>query len=316
MTRRLTSPFNARSTADEVTRGVDLTGRRAIVTGGASGIGVETARALARRGAEVTIAARRLDAAEAAADDIRGDTGNPHVHVAALELTDRASVEQFANAWRGHLDILVNNAGVMMIQDLTRNGDGREMQFATNHLGHFDLTTRLHRALAAAPDGARVVMVSSSGHLFGPVVFDDIDYRFRNYDPLSAYAQSKTAEILFAVAASRRWADDGISVNAVNPGAIATGLQRHVGGRLATPAEDQKSVQQGAATSLFVATSDLLGGVGGRYFNDNAEAVVVDERPADPKVLVGTVAAYALDPDGAERLWGISEALLPGRRLA
>lgn len=310
MTHRITSTFDAHSTADEVTEGIDLTGKRAIVTGGASGIGVETARTLARRGAEVTIAARRLDAAQKVAYNIRADTGNDHVHIAALELTDRASVAAFADAWAGPLDLLINNAGVMMIQNLTRNADGREMQFATNHLGHFDLTTRLHDALASAQDGARVVMVSSSGHLFGPVVFDDIDYRFRNYDPLSAYAQAKTAEILFAVEATRRWAQDGITVNAVNPGAIATGLQRHVGGKLATPEGDQKSVQQGASTSLFVATSDLLKGIGGRYFDDNAEAEVVDERPADPKVLVRTVAAYALDPEGADRLWTVSEALL------
>ncbi|GIL36726.1 SDR family NAD(P)-dependent oxidoreductase [Phycicoccus sp. DTK01] len=310
MTDRITSPFDATSTADEVSAGIDLTGRRAVVTGAASGIGVETARTLARRGAEVTIAARRVDAAEAVAEDIRADTGNPAVRVRHLELTDRRSVAEFVDAWSGPLDLLIDNAGVMMIQDLTRTPEGREMQFATNHLGHVQLTTGLHQALASADDGARVVMVSSTGHLFGPVVFDDVDYRFRAYDPLSAYAQSKTAEILFAVGASRRWSDDGITVNAVNPGAIATDLQRHVGGRLATPEDERKTVQQGAATSVFAATSRLLDGVGGRYLDDCQEATVVDERSPDAGGLAGSVARYALDPEGADRLWSLSTALL------
>lgn len=310
MRKPLTSPFTRDTTAEEVSAGIDLTGKRAVVTGGASGIGVETARVLALRGADVTIAARRLDAAEKVAREITAATGNPNVRTAALELTDRKSVARFADTWSGPLDLLINNAGVMMIQDLTRNADGREMQFVTNHLGHFDLTTRLHRALATARDGARVVMLSSSGHLFGPVVFDDIDYRFRTYDPLSAYAQSKTAEILFAVGAARRWADDGVLVNAVNPGAIATALQRHVGGTLATPPQLRKSVEQGASTSIFAAVSPLLEGISGRYLNDNAEARVVEERSADPAELATTVASYALDPQAAERLWAVSEGFV------
>jgi NAD(P)-dependent dehydrogenase (short-subunit alcohol dehydrogenase family) len=304
------SPFTRLSTADDVTAGLDLTGRRAVVTGGASGLGAETVRVLAARGADVTIAARRPDAAAGVAEAVRARTGNPHVHVRGLELTDRRSVAAFAEAWEGPLDLLVNNAGVMMVQRLTRTADGREVQFAANHLGHFDLTTRLHAALAAAPDGARVVNVSSSGHLFGPVVFDDVDYRFRPYDPLSAYAQSKTAGVLLAVAAGRRWADDGIVVNAVNPGAVRTNLQRHVGGALVTPPEQQKDVHQGASTTLYAAVSPLLQGISGRYFTDNTEATTVDERPTDPEVLVTTVAAYALDPDGADRLWVLSQDLL------
>lgn len=309
MSSPITTSFTRQDTADAVSEGIDLTGRRAIVTGAASGIGVETARTLARRGADVTIAARRLAAAQTVAEEITRATGNPNVHAAFLELTDRRSVAAFADAWSGPLDLLVNNAGVMLIQQLTRDAGGHEMQFATNHLGHFDLTTRLRPALAAGGD-ARVVMVSSSGHLFGPVVFDDVDFRFRHYDPLSAYAQSKTAEILFAVGATARWADDGITVNAVNPGAIATNLQRHVGGTLATPVSRQKSVQQGASTSVFAAVSPLLEGVGGRYFNDNTEATTVQERPEDPEVLVTTVANYALDSDAADRLWALSEGFL------
>jgi NAD(P)-dependent dehydrogenase (short-subunit alcohol dehydrogenase family) len=303
-------PFTRASTADEVSHGVDLSGRRAVVTGGASGIGIETARTLARRGADVTIAARRLDVAALAAEDIKTDTGNPDVHVAHVELTDHRSVAAFAETWVGPLDLLINNAGVMRIAELSRNEDGREMQFATNHLGHFGLTVRLHHALAKAADGARVVNVSSSGHLFSPVVFDDIDYRFRPYDALGAYGQSKTAQILFAVGISQRWEHEGIYANAVNPGAIATGLQRHVGGVLATPIDQQKDVRQGASTSVFVATSPLLDGIGGRYFNDNVEAMPVDERPTDPNVLPTTVARYALDPDAADRLWDVSERFL------
>lgn len=310
MTTPITSPFTRNDTADDVSEGIDLSGKRAIVTGAASGIGVETARTLARRGADVTIAARRLDVAERVAEDIKADTGNTNVHVMPLELTNRQSVAEFAAAWSGPLDLLVNNAGVMRIAELTRDTAGREMQFATNHLGHFDLTTRLHDALASASDGARVVIVSSSGHMFSPVVFDDIDYRFRSYDPLGAYGQSKTAEILFAVGITQRWAAEGIYANALNPGAIATELQRHVGGTLATPADQQKTVQQGASTTVFAAVSPLLEGIGSRYFNDNAEATVVDARPADPAVLVGTVAQYALDPEGADRLWSASEAFL------
>jgi NAD(P)-dependent dehydrogenase (short-subunit alcohol dehydrogenase family) len=305
----ITSPFTRDNTADEVSEGIDLTGKRAIVTGAASGIGVETARTLARRGADVTIAARRLDAAHTVAEEITAVTGNSNVHTAPLELTDRKSVADFAGAWKGPLHLLINNAGVMMIQELLRDARGHEMQFATNHLGHFDLTTHLHGALAAA-GGARVVMLSSSGHLFGPVVFDDMDYRFRDYDPLSAYAQSKTAVILFAVGATQRWADEGVFLNAVNPGAIATGLQRHVGGKLAAPVDQQKTVQQGASTTIFAAVSPLLERIGGRYFNDNTEATPVDERPVDPQQLVRTVATYALDPEGADRLWNVSERFL------
>src|SRR3954454_2667323 len=305
----ISTPFTRDNTADEVSDGIDLSGKRAVVTGAASGIGIETARTLARRGAEVTLTARRIEAAAAVAEEIVADTGNPSVRVARLELTDRKSVAEFAESWSGPLHLLINNAGVMAIQDLPRSVDGHEMQFATNHLGHLDLATRLHDAMADA-DGARIVALSSSGHLFSPVVFDDIDYRFRTYDPVAAYAQSKSADILFAVGATQRWAADGIVANAVNPGAIATALQRHVGGRLATPLHLQKTVQQGASTTIFAAVSPLLDNVGGRYFNDNTEATPTDRRDPDPARLVTTVALYALDPDNADRLWTVSERFL------
>ncbi|KZF09095.1 MULTISPECIES: SDR family NAD(P)-dependent oxidoreductase [unclassified Rhodococcus (in: high G+C Gram-positive bacteria)] len=302
---RIVTPFGADATADEVSEGIDLSGNRAIVTGGASGIGIETARTLARRGAQVTLAVRDVVAARRVAAEIVADTENSEMDVRELDLTDTASVRAFVDAWDEPLDLLVNNAGVMAIQELTLVENSWERQFATNFLGHFALTTGLHDALRLA-DGARVVSVSSSAHLFSPVVFDDIDFRFRPYDPLQAYGQSKTAVVLFGVAATSRWADDGITVNSVNPGAIATSLQRHVGGTLATPIELQKTPAQGASTSVMVATSGQLDGIGGRYFNDNREAIAVDHRPTDITELANSVASYALDLDVAERLWAIA----------
>ena len=313
MSDRISTPFTASATADEVSEGIDLTGTRAVVTGGASGIGVETARTLARRGVAVTLGVRNVESARTVADALAAETG-ARVDVRPLELTDLASVRRFVEDWDAPLDLLVNNAGVMAVQDRTLSAIGWETQLATNFLGHLALTTGLHRSLARA-GGARVVSVSSSGHLFSPVVFDDLHFRFRPYDPVQAYGQSKTAVILFAVAASTRWVDDGITVNTLNPGAIATSLQRHVGGRLATPVELQKTPAQGAATTVLLATSPLLAGIGGRYFNDNQEAVRVDERPGDIAALVNAVAAYALDHDNADRLWRISTAALAQGRL-
>jgi NAD(P)-dependent dehydrogenase (short-subunit alcohol dehydrogenase family) len=150
--------------------------------------------------------------------------------------------------------------------------------------------------------------VSSSGHLLSPVVFDDLQFRFRPYDPTLGYAQSKTANVLFALEASRRWAADRIAVNALNPGAVPTNLQRHTGGRLLSPPELHKTVAQGAATSVLLATSPALAGVAGRYFNDGQEAVVVDRRPDTIAEMTRSVAAYAVDRDNAERLWELSEA--------
>ena len=295
--------FGFRSTASEVAAGIDLTGKRAIVTGASSGIGIETARALAGAGAQVTLAVRNTQAGSKAATDIAATTGREDVSVVALELTDPTSVAAFAATWDEPLDILITNAGVMMSPE-ERTPQGWELQFASNHLGHFGLACALHDALAAA-GSARIVAVSSIGHLYSPVVFDDVHFRFRPYDPLLAYGQSKTAVILFAVAASARWAADGITANAMNPGAIATNLQRHVGGKLVTPLERQKTPEQGAATSVLLATCPELEGIGGRYFDDCNEAPTVDHRDA-----TGTgVASYAVDPANAHRLWDISEAL-------
>jgi NAD(P)-dependent dehydrogenase (short-subunit alcohol dehydrogenase family) len=311
---RITTPFGFSSTAAEVIAGVDLSGKRAIVTGASSGIGVETARALADAGAAVTLAVRNTEAGERVAAEIRDSTGNSAVTVGALDLSDLTSARAFAAAWSGPLDILVNNAGVMAIQEMTISASGHEMQFATNHLGHFALALGLHDALAAA-DSARIVAVSSGGHLRSPVVFDDIDYAFRDYDPFGAYGQSKTANVLFAVEATRRWSADGIVANAVMPGGIATPLQRHLPSHYAADALDAfraagtdfKTVEQGAATSVLLAASPLLEGVGGRYFENCNEAVQVERRGKPGQ---GGVAPYALDPANAERLWELSLKLI------
>ena len=298
----ITSEFGFASTAEQVSDGIDLGGKRALVTGASSGIGIETARVLALHGADVTLAVRNVDAGTAVAEQIHAATGTA-VRAVALDVSDLASVRRLTDQWVGPLDLLVNNAGIMATPE-QRTPDGVELQFATNYLGHFALALGLHDALAAA-GGARVVTVSSSGHLISPVVFDDVNFRFRPYDPLLAYGQSKTASILFGVAASPRWAHDGITVNAVMPGAIATNLQKHTGG-LKTPPDGRKTIEQGAATTLFAATSPLLEGIGGRYFEDNNEAATV----FDGNGWMSGVAAYALDPEGAERLWNAALPLV------
>jgi NAD(P)-dependent dehydrogenase (short-subunit alcohol dehydrogenase family) len=302
---RITTPFTSESTADEVLAGVDLTGKRAIVTGGASGIGAETARALASAGAEVTLAVRNLHAGERAAAEMRSSTGNGTISVAFLDLTDRASIGAFTAAWHWPLHMLVNNAGVVALPESTRTSEGWEMHLATNHLGHFELALGLHTVLAAAGQ-ARIVVVSSSGHMLSPVIFDDLHFAFRLYDPWLAYGQSRTANVLFAVGASARWCGDGITVNASNPSAIRTDLQRHVDGKLRTPLGLQKSLQQAAATSVLLATSPLLEGVGGRYFEDCNEARRVTRRAED----FHGVAPYALNPENADRLWDESVDML------
>jgi NAD(P)-dependent dehydrogenase (short-subunit alcohol dehydrogenase family) len=300
---RLTTPFGFHSTAAEVAAGIDLSGRHAIVTGGAAGIGIETARALAGTGATVTLAVRDPGAGARAAADISASTGG-RVQVGRLDLADRESIRAFVDAWRGPLHLLVNNAGVMALPE-QHTPDGWELQFAVNHLGHFALALGLHHALAA--DGrARIVSVSSSAHQASPVVFDDIHFRRRPYNPILAYAQSKTANVLFAVEADRRWAADGITVNALMPGAIPTNLQRHLGGMQRTPVEQRKTPAEGAATSVLLATSPLLEGVGGRYFADCNEAEVLPEGERD----LVRVAPHALDPAAARRLWEDSLEML------
>ncbi|MFD4597867.1 SDR family NAD(P)-dependent oxidoreductase [Streptomyces sp. NPDC058464] len=320
--RRISTPFGEESTAAEVIEGVDLSGNHAVVTGAASGLGAETARALAGAGASVTLAVRNTDAGERTATDIRKATGNDDVHVGRLDLVDRASIAAFTGAWAGPLHILVNNAGVMALPTLDRTPDGWELQFASNHLGHFALAHGLHDALAAAGN-ARIVSLSSSGHHASPVVFDDINFDSRPYDPWLAYGQSKTANVLFAVGATSHWAADGITANAVHPGVIMeTDLSRHMDPeqaaqlRAAAAAGESSSIlgmsirfkttAQGAATSVLVATSPLLEGIGGRYFEDcnEAETLTSEAMPGAS----GGVAPFALAADAAERLWALSLA--------
>jgi NAD(P)-dependent dehydrogenase (short-subunit alcohol dehydrogenase family) len=308
----ISTEYGHDTTAAEVARGIDLSGRRIIVTGGASGIGVETARALAGTGAEVTLAVRDLAAGERTAGEITDSTGNSDVRAEHLDLTDRASIAAFVTAWTGPLHVLVNNAGVMASPE-TRTPEGWELQFATNHLGHFALALGLHDALVA--DGAgRIVAVSSVAHRRSPVVFEDIHFERRAYDPWLAYGQSKTANVLFAVEATRRWAGDGITANALMPGGIVTNLQRYMepaviaGWARGEGTGDLvlKSPEQGAATSVLLATSPDLAGVSGRYFEDCNEAPLVANDSEDS----AGVRAYALDPDAAERLWDVSLRML------
>jgi NAD(P)-dependent dehydrogenase (short-subunit alcohol dehydrogenase family) len=307
----VTTRFGGRSTAAEVAQGADLSGRRAIVTGGASGIGLETARALAGVGAEVTLAVRDLQAGALAARDITASTGNPAVLVAHLDLVDRASIAKFVAGWSGPLHVLINNAGIMKLPTLEWTAEGWEMQFATNHLGHVAVAIGLHDALAEA-GSARIVVVSSSAHLRGPVVFGDLHFDGRPYDPNLAYGQSKTANVLFAVAATAHWAGDGITANALMPGTIATRLMRHLPDDWRERAREQfgevefKTPEQGAATSVLLATSPMLEGIGGRYFEDCNEAAVVEPTASS----MSGVAPFAVDPDIADRLWKESLRLL------
>ncbi len=316
--------FGAETTTDEVLAGIDLRGRVALVTGASGGLGAETARALASAGAAVTLTARDAAKGEAIASDIRESTGNDAVDVGELHLEQPESVRAFVDAWRADRDrlhILVNNAGVMACP-LARTAEGWEMQFATNHLGHFLLALLLAPALqsAGAADGdhARVVSVSSAGHRMSPVVFDDVHFERRPYDKWSSYGQSKTANVLFAFELDRRLALRGVRANALHPGAILTDLGRHMarsdldelqarnqGRRL-----QFKSVPAGAATSVWAASAPELEGRGGLYLEDCGVA----GPKADPGAQYG-YEAYARDPAAARALWDLSEETL-GVRMA
>jgi NAD(P)-dependent dehydrogenase (short-subunit alcohol dehydrogenase family) len=307
------TPFDASSRAQDVIDGVDLDGRRAVVTGGASGLGAETVRALVTAGAAVTIATRRPELAAPLVEELTATACTARVRAAALDLADLGSVAAFVDQWHGPLDMLVANAGIMALPQRVVSGYGWEMQLATNYLGHFALAVGLLPALSGA-GRARIVVVSSGAHRTAPFDFDDPQFERRPYDPWFAYGQSKTAGILFAVGAGR-WARDQITANAVNPGYILTGLQRHVDdetmrafgvldddGNL-TPLPHYKTSEQGAATSVLLAASPLVEGITGRYFEDNQIAPTVPDHAADD---VAGVAAHAMDPAAADRLWAYS----------
>ena len=311
----ITTRFDATTTAVEVVDGIDLSGRNVLVTGASSGIGVETARALNGAGAVVTLAVRNVRAGEVVADRIAAETGRARPQVAALDLADPASVASLVSRWNVPLDLLVTNAGVVTA-GLERTRQGWEWQFATNHLGHFALAVGLHphlAAAAAARGGARIVALSSTAHMRAPVDFDDLHFHHRAYDPQIAYAQSKTANSLFAVEATRRWQGDGIIANAVNPGGVATGLQRNF-----SPAQREsldaaeaagiftwKTPSQGAATTLVAAVAPEFAGVGGRYLDDCREAYTVPDDALLAEHPHG-VKQWALDPAAADRLWRVS----------
>ena len=312
----LPSGFGMRSTATDVLAGVDLAGRNVIVTGGYSGIGVETTRALAAAGAHVTVPARTPEKARAAL------AGLANVELAALDLMDPASIDAFARNWLAHhgaLHILICNAAIMAAP-LVRDSRGYESQFATNHLGHFQLLCRLWPALAAAR-GARVVMLSSLGHRITPMNFDDPNFERREYHKWFAYGQAKTANSLCALGVDERGREQGIRAFAVHPGAIMTDLQRSL------PVEEQvamgwitadgvvnplfKTIEQGAATTVWAATSPQLAGLGGLYCEDCDVARAV---PREDKGPAG-VRPWAVDHDAAAQLWALSEQLT-GVRLA
>ena len=303
--------FGFETTADEVLDGIDLTGKTIMITGGSSGLGAESARALADKGARVIITARDAEKAQKVVDGIRQSTGAT-VDVEELELGNLAAIRAFADRIlaRGEtIDILINNAGVMACPR-AKTDDGFEFQFGCNHLGHFLMTNLIAPALA---DGGRVVCLSSAGHNLSPVVFDDIQFARRDYDKWLSYGQTKTANALFAVELNKRLAGRGIEVFSVHPGAIMTDLARHLTeadikmfeDRLAEGTMTMKSVEQGAATQVFAATAPEIAGQGGSYLADSRIAEVT-ETGNDAT----TVKPYAVDPVLADRLWTLSEDLV------
>jgi NAD(P)-dependent dehydrogenase (short-subunit alcohol dehydrogenase family) len=305
--RKTGSAFGARSTADDVLSGIDLTGRTAIVTGGYSGLGLETTRALAAAGARVVVPARRRAAAQEAVGGIHG------VETDDLDLSDLGSVRAFAERFLDsgrEVDIMIDNAGIMACPE-TRVGPGWEAQFATNHLGHFALVNHLWPAIARG--GARVVAVSSGAHGITGIRWDDVQFE-RGYDRWQAYGQAKTANVLFAVHLDALGREAGVRAFAVHPGSILTPLQRHLTrsemvdagwidekGDLADPSF--KTPEQGAATQVWAATSPDLAGMGGVYCEDCDIAPPADDMPE------GGVHAHATDPEQAARLWALSADL-------
>jgi NAD(P)-dependent dehydrogenase (short-subunit alcohol dehydrogenase family) len=300
------SGFGSRSTADDVLRGIDLSGKLAVVTGGYSGIGLETTRALTRAGAYVVVPARRPKTAAEALDGIE------RVEVDELDLADLDSVREFADRFLASgrvIDLVINNAGIMACPE-TRVGPGWEAQFATNHLGHFALLNRLWPAVAEG--GARVVSVSSAGHRRSDIRWDDLQFE-HGYDKWEAYGQAKTANVLFAVQIDALGKDAGVRAFALHPGGIMTPLQRHLAKEEmvaagwidadGTPLNPTfKTPEQGAATQVWAATSPRLDGMGGVFCEDCdiAEISVDDSAGVRP---------YATDPESAARLWTLSAGL-------
>jgi NAD(P)-dependent dehydrogenase (short-subunit alcohol dehydrogenase family) len=314
--------FDSQSTTDQVLDGIDLRGKVALVTGASGGLGAETARALAARGAAVTLTARDTAKAEKVAETIRTAQPGAKLTVRPLSLDRPDSVRDFAKSWLAEnraLHLLLNNAGVMACP-LARTAEGWEMQFATNHLGHFLLTALLVPALRAA-GGARVANTSSGGHRMSGVVFEDIHFERRPYEKWAAYGQAKSANVLHAVELDRRLAAHGVRAFGVHPGMIVTELGRHLTRddieQLTARAKDRsssglaswKTPQQGAATQCWAVTAPELAGRGGLYLED---CQISGTTP--PPGSLGAE-GWALDPDAAKRLWSVSEETL-GERFA
>ncbi|GAA5438826.1 hypothetical protein Dcae01_00319 [Deinococcus caeni] len=313
------SPLAPRADAADLLKDTDLTGQTAVVTGAPSGLGVETVHALLGAGARVIMPVRDTARGEEVARELAQATGNSDVHVLHLDLSSLKSVRQAAGeilALAPQIRMLINNAGVMATPH-GQTADGFETQFGTNHLGHFQLIRLLMPALlAAAP--ARVVSLSSSAHrLSDDIRWDDPNFRATPYDPWQAYGQSKTANALFAAELNRRYADQGVTANAVHPGGIMTGLQKHLPEGEAqrrgwidengVPNPAFKTPAQGASTSVWAATAPELDGVGGLFLEDLQQSTPLDE--ASPSPLFG-YKPHALDADSARRLWTLSEELI------
>ena len=316
--RPVTSGFHAKSTAADVLEGVDLTGKTAIVTGGYSGIGLETVRGLASKGAKVIVPVRSEAKAQENLKDIAGD-----ITTAPMDLADLASVKRFAAEMQSRLsqiDLLINNAGIMACPQ-AQVGPGWESQFGICHMGHFALTKGVFPLLEKAPH-ARVVALSSTAHKLTDLLWDDIHYQNTSYDKWQAYGQAKTANALFANALSRRLKPTGGLAFSVHPGGIFTPLQRHLPkeemialgwlGEDGQPSElaqaGFKTPEQGASTTLWAATSAQLVGMPGVYCEDADIATVTD--PESPYARYVGVNAHACDDSGAERLWELSEEML------
>jgi NAD(P)-dependent dehydrogenase (short-subunit alcohol dehydrogenase family) len=292
------APFGRETPAEDIARRADLSGRQAVVTGASSGIGAETARALAIAGADLILGVRNVSAGQALAVEI-AEAAPCTVRVLPLDLADFSSVSAFAEQISGPVDLLVANAGVSKTPQ-THLPNGLEVRFATNHLGHFLLALRLRRQMAQR--GARLLVVSSAAHKGLPVQLDDLQWRRRPHT-LAAYGESKSANILFAQEATRRWHAQAIFANAILPGSALTGLQRYHGEEMkrrigfilpdGSPNPILKTPAQAAATTVWAATAAELAGRGGLVLEDCAEALPAgpdthawcgfDQRVADPE---------------------------------
>jgi len=318
------SGFGAASAAEDVIKGIDLNGKTAIVTGGYAGIGLETAKTLAAAGAKVIVPARNTQKAAIAL------AGLKNVEAAEMDLMDPDSINAFAQqflATNSPLHLLINNAGIMWVP-LQRDDRGYESQFSTNHLGHFQLTALLWPALVKA-NGARVINVSSWGHRFSPVVFDDPHFLQRDYETLKGYGQSKTANILFSLELDNRGKSYGVRSFSLHPGAIVeTDLKRLLsteqliklgvydveGKTILDPEKGLKTISQGASTTVWCAISPQLEGVGGLYCEDTDVAILHESGDGVTELtsmdLPKGVMPYALNKESAEKLWRLSEELI------